>query len=136
LAHQLNFRTTHQYDTLENGITLEVILRAGGKVQRTSAKLDTGASHCFFQREYAEALGIDLASGERISVHTATGSFLAYGHQITLEVLGLLFDTAVYFANDYGFPRNVLGRKGWLDRVRLGLVDYEGQLYLSDYNDL
>jgi hypothetical protein len=27
--------------------------------------------------------------------------------------------------------RNVLGRRGWLDRVRLGIVDYESALYLS-----
>jgi hypothetical protein len=28
----------------------------------------------------------------------------------------------------------VLGRVGWLDRVRLGLVDHDGSLYLAPYN--
>jgi hypothetical protein len=41
----------------------------------------------------------------------------------------------VYFAADAAFSRNVLGRQGWIDRIRLGLVDYEGKLYLSDYSD-
>ena len=36
------------------------------------------------------------------------------------------------FAEDENFSRNVLGRQGRLDRVRLGLVDYEGKLCLSD----
>jgi hypothetical protein len=135
LAHQLSFKAVYRYNTLETGITLEVILGVGNKIQRASAKLDTGASYCFFQREYAEALGLDVESGDRISVHTATGGFFAYGHQISLTVLEIALDTTIYFTSEYGFPRNVLGRQGYLDRVRLGLVDYESSLYLSDYND-
>ncbi|MBI3760218.1 MAG: hypothetical protein HY269_10775, partial [Deltaproteobacteria bacterium] len=41
------------------------------------------------------------------------------------------FDVMVYFAQDYVFNRNVLGRHGFLQLVRLGLVDYDGQLFLS-----
>lgn len=33
------------------------------------------------------------------------------------------------------FPRNVLGRQGWLNQVRLALIDYDGKLFLSHYND-
>jgi hypothetical protein len=29
----------------------------------------------------------------------------------------------------------VLGRVGWLNRVRLGLIDYDGRLFLSAYDD-
>jgi len=50
-------------------------------------------------------------------------------------VLGSEYETTVYFAKDYNFNRNILGRQGWLDRVRLGLIDYDGKLYLSEYND-
>jgi hypothetical protein len=28
---------------------------------------------------------------------------------------------------------NVLGRIGWLDRVRLGLIDYDRAVYVSGY---
>lgn len=31
------------------------------------------------------------------------------------------------------FDRNVLGRIGWLDRVKLGLIEQEGKLFLSEY---
>jgi len=41
----------------------------------------------------------------------------------------------VYFSADTSFTRNVLGRQGWLDRIKLGLVDYEEKLYLSDYTE-
>jgi hypothetical protein len=42
--------------------------------------------------------------------------------------------STVYFAKEESFTRNVLGRVGWLDRVKLGLIDYEGKLFLSEYN--
>ncbi|MBI3423083.1 MAG: hypothetical protein HY011_09100 [Acidobacteria bacterium] len=41
----------------------------------------------------------------------------------------------VYFAASVDIPVNVLGRVGWLDRVRLGLVDYNCHLYLSASGD-
>jgi len=31
--------------------------------------------------------------------------------------------------------RNVLGRRGFMEQVRLGLIDYEGKLYLSSYDE-
>ena len=32
-------------------------------------------------------------------------------------------------------PKGVLDRQGWLDRVKLGLIDYEGKLLLSAYRE-
>lgn len=40
----------------------------------------------------------------------------------------------IYFADDSSITRNVLGRHGWLDRIVLGIVDYEGKLLLSGYD--
>jgi len=78
-------------------------------------------------------LGLEVETGEPILISTVTGSFAAYGHALTLETLGYSFDVTVYFAAHEAFTRNVLGRRGWLDRVRLGLVEYESKMYLSRY---
>ncbi len=40
----------------------------------------------------------------------------------------------VYFFADEHISKNLLGRTGWLDRVRLGIVDYDQQLYLAEYD--
>jgi hypothetical protein len=41
----------------------------------------------------------------------------------------------VYFAAHESFTRNVLGRRGWLDLVRLGQAEYVSKLYLApDYS--
>ena len=59
------------------------------------------------------------------------GSFDAYGHTLSLETLGYSFDSTVYFATHEGFRRNVLDRRGWIDHLRLGLIEYESKLYLN-----
>lgn len=76
---------------------------------------------------------LEVETGEPLRLSTVTGSFDAYGHALTLETLGYSFDVTVYFAAHEAFTRNVLGRRGWLDQVRLGLVEYEGKLFLSRY---
>jgi hypothetical protein len=40
----------------------------------------------------------------------------------------------VYFAANESFTRNVLCRRGWLDQLRLAIVEYEGKLFLSRYD--
>jgi hypothetical protein len=54
---------------------------------------------------------------------------------LTLETLGYSFDVMVYFAKAEAFTRNVLGRRGWLDQLRLAIVEYDGKLYLSKYEE-
>lgn len=53
----------------------------------------------------------------------------------TLSVSGFELDALVGFAEDDAFQRNVLGRRGFMEQMVLGLVDYEGQLYLSRYGE-
>jgi hypothetical protein len=40
----------------------------------------------------------------------------------------------VYFAADEHIKKNLLGRIGWLDRVRIGLIDYDHEIYLGPYD--
>lgn len=136
MQHTLTFAKRHSYDTVLTGITIPVELCIGqNRVTIPLAKLDTGASFCIFQKEFGEALEIDIESGSSVRIETATGSFSAYGHQVILSALGFEFDVMVYFATLPGFNRNVLGRLGWLHQIRLGLIDYDGTLFVSQYND-
>jgi hypothetical protein len=131
----LSFRTSYGYDLKQLGITVPVFLICGGVRIELHAKVDTGASACIFARGYGELLGLPIESGTPEYFGTATGRFKAYGHSVTLSVLGFEFDSEVYFAESPSYNRDVLGCQGWLDRIRIGLVDYEGKLLVSDYND-
>ncbi|HEX8567575.1 MAG TPA: aspartyl protease family protein [Pyrinomonadaceae bacterium] len=131
----ISFDRTFFYNTLKTGITVSVILSCGDISTDFEAKVDTGSSYCVFERTQAERLEIDVESGAPLRISTATGSFGAFGHELRLSVLGIETVSMVYFAKEESFTRNVLGRQGWLDRVKLGLIDYEGKLLLSVYNE-
>ncbi len=135
MAYQLDFEKLLTYDVGEPGISLETTLWLRQESVTLTAKIDTGASCCIFQRQFGEQLGFDIESGMRQVLGTATGTFLSYGHEVTLSVAAFQFDTMVFFAADAEINRNVLGRFGWLDQVVLGLIDYEGKLYLSRYSE-
>ncbi len=134
MAYQLSFERLAQYDPGLSGITIEVILKLFEKDVSLTAKVDTGASYCIFERRHGEALGLNIEGGLLQPISTATDRFITYGHEITLSVAGFEFDSMVYFADDDAIKRSVLGRHGWLDRVMLGLIDYEGKLLLSQYD--
>ncbi|MGH9842553.1 MAG: hypothetical protein ACREEM_27745 [Blastocatellia bacterium] len=133
----ITFDIREQYNSVEEGITIETILFLGEHSVISQAKIDPGAQVCLFQREIGEQLGIDIESGHRIKLGSLTGgSLIAYGHSVMLNTLGLEFDSVVYFARDYGLERNLLGREGWLNKVRLGIIDHDLTLYLSSYDRL
>ena len=133
MAHRLEFEKLLGYDVGEPGITLQAALKLKEQTLDLQVKVDTGASCCLFERRVGEALGFHIETGMRQLFGTATGTFVGYGHEVTLSVAEFEFDTIVFFPSDTEIRRNVLGRFGWLDRVVLGLVDYEGKLYLSRY---
>jgi hypothetical protein len=135
VPYSLSFRERQDYDPGEDGITVPVILSTGYRQVKFLAKVDTGATNCIFQREYGEELGLDVEAGVSKRFATAAGSFLAHGHDLTLSAMGYDMAATVYFASALGFPRNVLGRHGWLQVMRLGVVDYEGRLYASRYDE-
>jgi hypothetical protein len=134
MAHQLSFERLINYDPGHAGITIDVTLKLFERSISFAAKVDTGASYCIFERKQGEALGLDIESGLLQPISTIMGRFITYGHEVTLRVADFEFDSMVYFAADEVIMRNVLGRHGWLDRVVLGIIDYEGKLLLSQYD--
>jgi hypothetical protein len=84
-----------------------------------------------FARELGEKLEIDIESGIKANLSTLAGNLSAFGHYVELETLGLKFDTLVYFAQDYALNRNLLGRQGWLQLIKIGLDDYRNEIYIS-----
>ncbi len=135
MSHQLNYDLLHHYDAGQVGITIPVVLQLSEQEIKFDAKLDTGASYCIFERHLGEMLGLNIESGYPKRIGTATGAFLTFGHEVTMLIEGFQFDVTAYFAQDYAINRSVLGRHGFLNLVQLGLIDYEGKLFLSRYSD-
>ncbi|MGI8670156.1 MAG: hypothetical protein ACR2J3_09985 [Aridibacter sp.] len=131
--HNLDFEKLTTYDSGKPGITVDVEIQLLDINVNLTAKIDTGSEACIFARNLGEELGLEIESGEPEKFRTVTNSFLTFGHWVTLTVEDFTFDSYVYFAEEESFQRNVLGRHGWLDRVIIGINDYDGKLYLSKY---
>lgn len=135
MPYQLNFDHLISYDIGVPGISIEVRLALRDVAVTLSAKLDTGAENSIFARGVGEQLGLTIENEYRQWFSTAAGQFLTFGHEVTLHLAGIEFNALVFFAAEESFNRNVIGRFGGLDHLRIGLVDYEGKLYLSKYGD-
>jgi hypothetical protein len=134
MSYALTFSSLENYDAGKVGIKVPMFLSFGGKTISLFAKVDTGSTYCIFERIYGERLGIDIEQGYRQYVGTAVGGFVVYGHEVTLSVCGFDFYSTVFFAQEESIRRNVLGRFGWLNKIRLGSIDYDGLPYLSRYD--
>jgi hypothetical protein len=135
VTYTLSFRSKHSYDTAKIGITSPVELAYGTNVVQVDSKFDTGASFCIFERAYGEMLGLDVESGAKTLLSTANSTFQAFGHWLTMSAFGFQFDAMVYFAADENIKRCVLGRRGFIDQFRLCLIEHDGELYTSKFDD-
>ena len=135
MAREILFEIEYDYNTLETGILLPAKLKFGEETSDVRAKLDTGSAFCVFERKHGERLGLEIESGIPLRMITATGKFDTFGHRLNLSVLGIETESTVYFAAEDSFFLNILGRQGFLDRVKLGLIDYEGKLLLGAYGE-
>lgn len=133
-----NSNEFRRYEPGVDGIAMPVVLKSGGQAVDLVAYLDTGANNCLFERRPGEILKLEIETGDRRVFRSVTGGVEAFGHIVELEVLGLKVESMVYFFGDERINKNLLGRIGWLGRIRLGLVDHDGELYLApyDYPDL
>ncbi len=135
MSYQLSFTELVNYDAGQPSITVPITLSVGQARVDCEAKVDTGSSNCIFARNLGEELGLDIETGLRLLVGTVTGTFVAYLHEVNLSLASFEFSGLVGFAEDKEFRRNVLGRRGFIEQIVLGLVDYEGTLYLSRYDE-
>ncbi len=132
--YQLDFARVYDYSGSHESVVIPVVLRSGANQVPVAASVDTGASYCLFGTEIAEALGLDLTAGILKRFRTANSGFEAYGHEVEITALGVATSSVVYFFTDPLIDKNVLGRTGWLDRVRFGLIHHDSKIYLAPHD--
>lgn len=130
----LPYDYSHHYAENPDGLLVPVSLQCGKTIHKTSACVDTGASVCLFSREIGEILGLDIEQGYYKRLGTLAGGLDAFGHDVGIQALDIALSSTIYFARDYSLPRNLLGRNGWLNKLRFGLIEYDQLIYLSRYD--
>jgi hypothetical protein len=135
MAYQLGFDHRHDYERdSHKGISVPLIMSANGVGIMLTAKLDTGADYCLFDRKWADLLRIDVESGRRRTFSGLGGRFDAFEHEVLISAFDLEFTSLVYFTGEVDVARDLLGRNGWLDHFRLAIVHYDREIYLSPYD--
>ena len=114
------------------GLCTPITLSVAGREIEADAHLDTGATYSVIPREVGERLGLDVEAGEPTSIRTGGGPMPAFLHYTNLTIDELFFeDVPICVAKYPEFHRILLGRGGWLQKVRLNLLVYEDSLYLN-----
>ncbi|MBI4908393.1 MAG: hypothetical protein HY820_32510 [Acidobacteria bacterium] len=124
MSHTVYYDWLELYSQASGGITIPVVLRSARSIQVVArAKVDTGAEYCVFSRIHAEYLELDVEAGTPLTLSTVAGSCPVFGHELTLVVMGMELHGTYYFFQDESIRKDVLGRNGWLNRVRIGVDD-------------
>ena len=110
---------------------MPVILSIGEEAIGLTARVDTGFTFCVSTRLRRSARNRYRKRSAR-AFGTVTGGFNAFGHALTLNTLG--YSLNVMSLRNSLSPETFSAARGWLDQVRLGLVEYEGKLYLAGYD--
>jgi hypothetical protein len=137
MTYPLEFKQKFVYQENERGIFIPVTLVYGAKTTTCGAKLDTGADFCYFSREHAEEIGLQVEEGTvlRVETNRPEQPMIFYGHEIKIQALGYEIETTVYFWEHHRLPRNLLGRAGWINKFRLALIEHDLELYLSHHDE-
>jgi hypothetical protein len=135
MPESLSFAVKHLYSAHKSDITLPVLLGYRDSRFETEAKVDPGSEVCLFSHEIGVKLAIPVFDGLPKTLDSLGGPLEAFGHEVTLQTCGYNFTSFAYFAKYPGLRRNLLGRQGWLRRLRIAIVDYDNLLYLSHYDD-
>lgn len=129
----LAFTEEFRYPDDSSGITIPVRLSHGEKTLAVWAKVDTGGEVCLFSNEIGSRLGLQVEQGILTTLDSLGGPVEAFGHEVVIQTGDLIFESLVYFAKFPNLPRNILGRHGWLRKLRMAVVDYDNLLFLNAY---
>ncbi len=84
MSSAITFAEIWHYPDDHAGITIPTVLGYGNRIVTATAKIDTGAEYCLFDRDYGERLGLTIEEGLPLSLETLTGTLGAFGHEISI----------------------------------------------------
>ncbi len=97
---------------------IDIRIAAGDKSLQYNALVDSGADFSIFHSGVAQALGIDIESGDKLTfggVQKADAA-AAYLHKVTLVIGGWKYPTIVGFSDEISDDSyGILGQRGFFD---------------------
>lgn len=98
---------------------IDFLIYSKGKVQRTSALIDSGATVSVFKEDIAEQLGVVIEAGAEIYLGGVGGRIKGYIHKLDIEIAGKRFICPVVFSHEYLVSFNLLGREAFFRQFKI-----------------
>lgn len=95
------------------------------------ALVDSGATVSIFKAEVAEALGINIETGEEIWLGGVGGHIKGYLHKLKVEIAGKSFVCPIVFSREYTVSFNLLGREVVFKQFRIIFEEKKNLLKLE-----
>lgn len=92
----------------------------------TRALVDSGARISLFQADLAQAIGVNVESGEPIYLEGIGGRILGYTHTLTCGTDGHTFTGRIAFSGELLISFNLPGRQGFFENFAV-IFDESGQ---------
>jgi hypothetical protein len=132
MSWEFSFSTRLHLAEDESGLFVPVTFSSAGEEVELKGYFDTGSKFCVIPRWAGESLGLDIETGQAISLRTGGGPMPVYLHYVSLTIGDLFFeDVPICVAKYRDFDRCMVGRAGWFQKVRLNLVPYDEHLFLN-----
>ena len=129
---EFSFSTRIHLAEDDAGLFIPLTISAAGRDVEMPGYLDTGSKYCVVPRWVGEHLGLNVEVGQATSLRTGAGLMPTYLHYVTLSIGDLTFeDVPICVAKYRDFDRCLVGRAGWLQKVRLNLIPYDEHLFLN-----
>ena len=122
----------YQKDTHDNYFPIiDFLIYSKGKVQRTSALIDSGATVSVFKEDIAEQLGVIIEEGTEIYLGGVGGRIKGYIHKLEIKISGKKFICPVVFSHEYLVSFNLLGREAFFRQFKIVFEEKNNLLKLE-----
>lgn len=112
---------------------LAPIITIGVRIEATwypiEVYVDSGSVYTVLHAQFADGVGFDYLTGDRIFVQVGDGSFIpVYLHDLDIQVGTERFTGKVGFSDKLGVGFNLLGRRNFFDRFKICFHESKGVL--------
>jgi len=122
----------YQKDARDNYFPIiDFLIYSKGKVQRTSALVDSGATVSVFKEDIAEQLGVIIEKGTETYLGGVGGRIKGYIHKLEIKIAGKKFICPVVFSHEYLVSFNLLGREAFFRQFKIVFEEKNNLLKLE-----
>lgn len=98
---------------------IPLVFLIGEKRIRAQALVDSGATISVFGKEAAEALGVEVETGEKTILGGVGGRIVGYIHKLRVRIAEKEFTCPIVFSREYLVSFNLLGRQEFFRRFKI-----------------